>query len=131
MGMTDPIADMLTRIRNAVSARHERVDMPSSKLKVSIAKLMKDEGYISNYRIIKDKGHEILRLTLKYVDKNPIMLGIKRISRPGRRNYCGHDELPIIRGGLGVAIVSTSRGILTSTQAKKEKIGGELVCAMW
>ncbi|MDA8163157.1 MAG: 30S ribosomal protein S8 [Desulfobacteraceae bacterium] len=131
MGMTDPIADMLTRIRNAISARHERVDIPFSKLKVNIAKLMKDEGYIANYRLIKDKGHEILRVSLKYVDKNPILLGIKRLSTPGRRNYCSHNELPIIRGGLGIAIISTSKGILTSTQAKKEKVGGELVCAIW
>ena len=131
MGMTDPIADMLTRIRNAISARHERVDIPFSKLKVNIAKLMKDEGYIANYRLIKDKGHELLRIMLKYTGKNSIMIGLKRISRPGKRIYCGYNELPIIRGGLGIAIVSTSKGILTDTQARNDKIGGELVCAIW
>lgn len=131
MGMTDPIADMLTRIRNAISVKQERVDMPSSKLKISLAKLMKDEGYILNYRLIKDKGHELLRIMLKYTGKNSIMIGLKRISRPGKRIYCGYNELPIIRGGLGIAIVSTSKGILTDTQARNDKIGGELVCAIW
>jgi small subunit ribosomal protein S8 len=131
MGMTDPIADMLTRIRNAISVKQERVDMPSSKLKISLAKLMKDEGYILNYRLIKEKGHELLRIMLKYTGKNSIMIGLKRISRPGKRIYCGYNELPIIRGGLGIAIVSTSKGILTDAQARNDKIGGELVCAIW
>jgi small subunit ribosomal protein S8 len=131
MGMTDPIADMLTRIRNAISVKQERVDMPSSKLKISLAKLMKDEGYILNYRLIKEKGHELLRIMLKYTGKNSIIIGLKRISRPGKRIYCGYNELPIIRGGLGIAIVSTSKGILTDAQARNDKIGGELVCAIW
>ncbi|MGC8736799.1 MAG: 30S ribosomal protein S8 [Dissulfurimicrobium sp.] len=131
MGMTDPIADMLTRIRNAISARHDRVDMPSSKLKINIAKLMKDEGYILNYRIIKENGKDVLRIALKYVDKNPIILGLKRISKPGRRIYCSHNKLPTIRGGLGIAVISTSKGILTDVQAKNNKVGGELLCAIW
>lgn len=131
MGMTDPIADMLTRIRNATSVRQEYVDMPSSKLKINLAKLMKDEGYILNYRLIKDKGHELLRIMLKYSGKNSLIIGLKRISRPGRRVYCGYNELPVIHGGLGIAIVSTSKGILTDAQARNEKIGGELVCAIW
>jgi small subunit ribosomal protein S8 len=131
MSMTDPIADMLTRIRNAITARHERVDIPSSRMKGSIAGLMKEESYISNYRVIKDRGQGVLRIFLRYSGGEPVILGIKRISKPGRRVYCRGDEIPRIRGGFGIAIVSTSKGILTDSQAREMGVGGEVVCAVW
>jgi len=131
MSMTDPIADMLTRIRNAVSARRDRVDIPASNLKMSLAKLMKEEGYISNYRMIKDGTQGILRLFLRYREGVPMILGIRRISKPGRRVYCGKDDIPVIRGGLGMAIVSTSRGVLSDIQARQSGVGGEVICAVW
>ncbi|NIA08433.1 MAG: 30S ribosomal protein S8 [Nitrospiraceae bacterium] len=131
MSMTDPIADMLTCIRNASKARHERLDIPSSNLKVDIAKLLKEEGYISNFRIIKDRRQGILRIFLRYFDRQPVILGLKRISRPGRRMYCGKDKVPEIRGGLGTTIISTSRGVMTDIQAKRGGLGGEILCSIW
>lgn len=131
MSMTDPIADMLTCIRNASKARHERLDIPSSNLKVDVAKLFKEEGYISNFRIIKDRRQGILRIFLRYSDKQPVILGLRRISKPGRRVYCGKSEVPEIRGGLGTAVISTSKGVMTDAKAKRNGVGGEVLCTIW
>ncbi len=131
MSMTDPIADMLTRIRNAVKAKHDRVDIPASGIKKEIARILKEEGYISNYKFIKDGKQGILRLTLKYYQGQPSLKGLKRLSKPGRRLYAGYEDLPKIRNGLGIAIISTSKGVLTDAQARKLKVGGELICAVW
>ncbi|MEA1867037.1 MAG: 30S ribosomal protein S8 [Thermodesulfobacteriota bacterium] len=131
MSMTDPVADMLTRLRNANKARHDRVDIPSSNLKVGIAKLLKKEGYISNFRIFKDKRQKILRLFLRYSEGQPIILGLKRISSPGCRVYCKQSTIPKIRSGLGTAMISTSRGIMTDVEARQNNIGGEVLCAIW
>lgn len=130
--MTDPLADMLTRIRNASIARHEKVDIPSSNIKANIAKVLKNEGYIKNYKVIKDRRQGILRIYLKYGPGNePVIEGIKRISKPGRRIYSSSEGIPKIRSGLGVVILSTSKGILTDREARKMNVGGELLCAVW
>ncbi len=131
MSMTDPIADMLTRIRNAVRAGHEKVDIPASKLKLNIANLLKEEGFINSHRLIKDGKQGIIRITLRYHKGTPVLTDLQRISRPGRRIYADKDELPVIRGGLGVAIISTSKGVMTDSTAKAQGIGGEVVCAVW
>jgi small subunit ribosomal protein S8 len=131
MSMTDPIADMLTRLRNANKARHDRVDIPFSNLKVGIAKLLKKEGYISNFRIFKDRRQKILRLFLRYSDSQPVILGLKRISTPGCRVYCKKDTIPKIRVGLGTAVISTSKGIMSDVQARQNNVGGEVICAVW
>ncbi len=132
MSMTDPIADMLTRIRNANIAKHERVDIPASNLKIGIAKVLKNEGYIKNSKVIKDRKQGMLRIYLKYGAKNErIIEGIRRISKPGRRIYSGFEEIPKVRGGLGIMILSTSKGIMTDRDARKKKIGGELICSVW
>jgi small subunit ribosomal protein S8 len=129
---TDPIADMLTRIRNAVLIRNEKVDIPASKMKVEIAKLLKEEGFIKSYKIIKDKKQGVLRVTLKYTpDNDAIITGIKRISKPGRRVYVGKDEIPKAMGGVGVAILTTSKGLLTDKKCRQEGLGGEVVCFVW
>ena len=130
--MTDPIADMLTRIRNAYKARFEKVDIPSSRLKISIVSALKNEGYIKNYRVVTEGPKSILQVYLKYsAQKNPALSEVKRISKPGRRVYIGKDEIPQIKSGMGVAIVSTSKGILTDKQARQEGLGGELICSCW
>ncbi|MHB0970518.1 MAG: 30S ribosomal protein S8 [Thermoanaerobaculia bacterium] len=132
MSMTDPIADMLTRIRNGIQARHERVELPSSKLKVEIARILKGEGFISNYKVVEDGGRRVLRVYLKYAsDGEPVIHGIERISRPGRRVYRNKGEIPRVLGGLGLAIVSTSRGVLSGAEASKNGIGGEVLCQVW
>ena len=132
MAMTDPVADFLTRIRNACMARFERVDIPSSKTKVNIAKLLKEEGYIKNYKLIKDKRQGILRLYLRYDAENlPIIGGLERISKPSCRVYVRHDKIPLVLNGLGTAVLSTSRGILSDREARKQKLGGELLCKVW
>ena len=132
MYLTDPIADMLTRIRNANTVYHEMVDMPLSKMKVEVARILKDEGYIKNFKVLDDKGAGLLRLYLKYDDAgNPVIHGLTRVSRPGRRLYRGKDELPRVLGGLGIAIVSTSQGLLTGHDARKRGLGGEVVCSVW
>ena len=132
MAMTDPVADFLTRIRNACMARFERVDIPSSKTKVSIAKLLKEEGYIKNYKLIKDKKQGILRLYLRYDAENlPIIGGLERISKPSCRVYVRHDKIPLVLNGLGTAVLSTSKGILTDREARKQRVGGELLCKVW
>ena len=130
--MTDPIADMLTRIRNASKAKHEKVDIPSSKLKVEIAKILKDEGYIKNVKLVKDRRQGLIRVYLKYTDEEmPVIQGLKRISRPGCRVYTGNDSIPKVMAGLGTAILSTPKGIQTGRQAKKDNVGGEVICHVW
>lgn len=132
MSMTDPIADMLTRIRNGIQARHERVELPASKLKVEIAKILKSEGFISNYKLSDEKGQGTLRVYLKYSDDGePVIHGIERVSRPGRRVYRTKTEIPRVLGGLGVAIVSTSKGVLAGHEAAKSGVGGEILCQVW
>ncbi len=131
MSMTDPIADMLTRIRNGYQARHDKVEMPWSKMKENIAKILQEEGFINGYKVHKDGAKATLRVMLRYVDNKPIMLGIERISKPGRRIYKGHDDLPKVRNGVGVAIISTSKGLLTDEAARRERVGGEVICAVW
>jgi small subunit ribosomal protein S8 len=130
--MTDPIADMLTRIRNASRTKLEKVDIPSSKLKVEIAKILKDEGYVKNVKLVKDRKQGMIRVYLKYNDEEfATIQGIKRISRPGRRTYVASDSIPRVMGGLGVAILSTPKGIQTGKQAKKDNVGGEVICHVW
>jgi small subunit ribosomal protein S8 len=130
--MTDPIADMLTRIRNSILIKAEKVDIPASRLKVEIAKIMKEEGFIKSYKIIKDKKQGILRVTLKYTqDNRPIVEGLKRISKPGRRVYVGKDEVPSVVGGMGIAVVTTPKGILTDKTCRREGVGGEVLCYIW
>ena len=130
--MTDPIADMLTRIRNGNLAKQDKVDIPASNFKAGIAKVLKNEGYIKNSKIIKDRKQGLLRVYLKYGPKNERTIeGIKRVSKPGRRIYSGFEEIPKIRGGLGIMILSTSKGIMTDREARKKKMGGELICSVW
>jgi len=132
MTMTDPIADMLTRIRNANMVRHEKVDIPSSKIKESIAQILKDEGYIENFKIIEDVRQNIIRIQLKYdVDKKAVISKIERVSKPGRRVYVGNDEIPSVLRGYGVSVISTPKGILTDRNARKEKVGGEVLFKIW
>jgi len=134
----DPISNMLTSIRNAVAKNKERVDVPFSNIKASVAKLLKDEGFVSNYKVIDPKTDKsidrrgIIRITLKYTqDKRPVITGIKRVSRPGLRIYRPHDEIPRVRAAFGVSILSTSQGLLTDSEAKKQKVGGEVLCQVW
>ena len=133
MTMSDPIADMLTRIRNANTAKHDTVDIPASKMKVAIAGILVDEGYIEKYDILEDGSFKTIRITMKYgSDKNEkIISGIKRISKPGLRVYAGKDESPSVLGGLGVAILSTNKGIVTDKEAKKLAVGGEVLAFVW
>ncbi len=134
MTMSDPIADMLTRIRNANTAKHDSVDVPSSKMKASIAKILLDEGYIKSYDIIKDEhGFDVIHIELKYgKDKNEkIITGIKRISKPGLRVYANKDELPKVLGGLGIALISTNKGVITDKEARKLNVGGEVLAFVW
>lgn len=132
MSMTDPIADMLTRIRNAGKARFDKVDIPASRMKISLARILKEEGYIKNYKVIKDNRQGLLRLYLKYSEHQiPLIQGLRRVSTPGRRVYCGHAELPKVQGGLGVAVISTSQGVVTDRIARKLQVGGEVLCEIW
>ena len=135
MSMTDPIADMLTRIRNGIQARHDRVEMPTSKLKVEVARILKSEGFISNYKLLaaeEGKVQGTLRVYLKYSDDGePVIHGIERVSRPGRRVYRGKEEIPKVLGGLGLAIVSTSKGVLSGAEAARTGVGGEVLCQVW
>ena len=133
MTMSDPIADMLTRIRNANTAKHDTVDVPSSKMKVAIADILEKEGYITKYEIVEDGNFKTIRITLKYgADKNEkIITGIKRISKPGLRVYAGKDEIPRVLGGLGIAILSTNQGIITDKEARKLQVGGEVLAFVW
>ncbi len=133
MTMSDPIADMLTRIRNANTAKHDTVDIPASKIKISIAEILLNEGYIKKFDIVEDGSFKTIRVTLKYgEDKNTkIITGLKRISKPGLRVYAGKDELPKVLGGLGVAIISTNRGVITDKEARKLNVGGEVLAFVW
>ena len=133
MTMSDPIADMLTRIRNANTAKHDTVDVPSSKMKLAIADILVDEGYIAKYDLVDDGAFKVIRITLKYgADKNDkIITGIKRISKPGLRVYAGKDELPRVLGGLGCAIISTNQGVITDKKARELQVGGEVLCYVW
>ncbi len=133
MTMSDPIADMLTRIRNANTAKHDTVDIPASKMKLSIAQILLDEGYIKKYDVVEDGNFKTIRVTLKYgADKSEkIITGIKRISKPGLRVYAGRDELPRVLGGLGVAIISTNQGVITDKEARKLNVGGEVLAFVW
>ncbi len=129
---SDPIADMLTRIRNASRAEHEKVDIPASKLKVRIAGLLKDEGFIKNFRLLEDTKQGVLRVYLKYGAANEkIISGLVRVSTPGRRVYVTHDRIPSILGGMGVALLSTSKGVVTDRDARKQKMGGEVLAYVW
>ncbi len=132
MSMTDPLADMLTRIRNAGQAGHDKVDIPASRMKIALARIFKEEGFIKNYKVIKDNRQGILRVYLKYdEEQKPIIQCIERVSRPGLRVYVGYEDLPRVQGGLGVAVISTSKGVLTDRQARKLKVGGEVLCQIW
>jgi small subunit ribosomal protein S8 len=130
---TDPIADMLTRIRNAVRARHARVELPASKLKIEIARVLKEEGYISTYKIVDEsKTHKALRVFLKYTpDKRSVITDLRRVSRPGSRRYVSTTEIRSVVGGLGINILTTPRGVMTGRTARKERVGGELLCEVW
>jgi small subunit ribosomal protein S8 len=130
--MTDPIADMLTRIRNALTVSYESVDMPASKTKVNIAKVLKAEGMVRNYKVIKDGPQKVLRVVLKYdADGNPVITGLKRVSKPGCRVYSGSDSVPRVLNGYGINILSTSRGLLTDREARSQNVGGEILCSVW
>ena len=131
--MTDPIADMLTRIRNANTAKHDTVDVPSSKMKLAIAKILLDEGYIKSYELVENGNFNDIRITLKYgASKNEkIISGLQRISKPGLRVYANQEELPKVLGGLGVAIISTNKGVITDKEARKLGVGGEVLCFVW
>lgn len=129
--VTDPIADMLTRIRNAQMARHRRVDMPVSKLKVEVARLLKDNHYIHDFKVLDDGKHPVLRLYLKYFQDRPVIRELRRVSKPGLRQYVGVDEIPRVRNGLGMALLSTSRGVMTDREARAAKVGGELLAIVW
>ena len=132
MSMTDPIADMLTRIRNGITSHHERVELPASKLKIEVARILKSEGFIRNFKVNEEKPQPVLRIDLKYSeDGEPVIHGIERISRPGRRVYRNKQEIPRVLGGLGLAIVSTSKGVLSGQDAVKSGVGGEVLCQVW
>lgn len=132
MSMTDPIADMLTRIRNAMMRRHESVLMPASRIKVDIARLLKEEGFIRDARVVPQGERKALKIDLKYLnEEESVIMGIERVSTPGRRVYVGHERIPKVKGGYGVAILSTNRGVLTDKQSRQAKVGGEVLCYVW
>ena len=132
MNLTDPVADFLTRIRNAHRSRHQKLDVPASRLKAEIARILKEEGYIANYKPVEENGQSVLRVYLKYSSDNSSPISdLKRVSRPGCRVYVGHSEIPRVLGGLGINILTTPRGVMTGRQARKEGVGGELLCEIW
>ena len=132
MNMTDPVADMISRIRNGVRAKLPKVDVPSSKLKVEIARILKDEGYVSNFKVTADDKQGVLRVYLKYgPGMERVITDLQRVSRPGCRIYCGKDQIPRVYGGLGIKILSTSRGVMTGKTAAREGVGGEIICNVW
>ncbi len=132
MTISDPIADMLTRIRNAIMARHDSVLIPASRMKLSIARILKDEGFINDYEVLRSKPHRVIKIYIKYSGKNqPVLSGLERVSKPGLRVYVQQREVPRVYGGLGIAIVSTSKGVMTGQQAWRQGVGGELLCYMW
>ncbi len=132
MTTSDPIADMLTRVRNALQARHPKVDVPASRLKMDIARILKEEGYIANFKMAEDGGKKSIRIYLKYTPGNvPVISRIERVSRPGCRVYVGSKEAPPVLGGLGINILTTPRGVMTGAAARRENVGGELLCRVW
>ena len=132
MVMTDPLADLCTRIRNASRAKHDLVEVPASKPKEAVAKILRDEGYIKAYRVVEDEKQGVLKIYLRYrEDGEPVISGIRRISKPGLRRYVGSDEMPTVMGGLGIAVLTTSQGMMTSKEAQKRNVGGELICEVW
>jgi small subunit ribosomal protein S8 len=131
MSIYDPIADMLTRVRNALMARHNEVEIPLSKMKAAVAKALQDEGYIMGFDTAEDGKQGILRIQLKYSGNTSVIEGIKRVSKPSRRVYVSHDEIPKVMSGLGISILSTPRGVMSDRMARKERLGGEVVCSVW
>jgi len=132
MSMTDPIADLLTRIRNATKEKHEKLEVPASRLKANVVRVLKEEGYIKNFRLMREEGRPVIKVYLKYTQEgNSVIQGIRRVSRPGLRRYSGYETMPRPLGGAGVAIVSTSKGVTTGHKARLQKIGGEILCEVW
>ena len=132
MNLTDPVADFLTRIRNSIRARHQKLDVPASKLKAEIARILKDEGYIANFKATEENGQKILRVYLKYGTNNEAAIrDLQRVSRPGCRVYVGRDEIRRVQGGLGISIMTTPKGVMTGRQARREGVGGEILCEVW
>ena len=129
--VTDPIADMLTRIRNALMAHHDSVLMPASRIKLSLAKILKEEGFITDYTVLKGKPQRMIKISLKYINGHPAIAGLERVSKPGLRLYAGRKEIPRVYGGLGVAILSTSKGLMTGQEAWRRNFGGEMLCYVW
>jgi small subunit ribosomal protein S8 len=132
MSMSDPVADMLTKIRNGTMASHDTVDIPGSRVRINIAKILKSEGFIKNYKIISDRGQGVIKIFLKYDETGePIINGLKRVSKPSCRVYAKNDKIPLVQNGYGINILSTSKGVMTDKQARKMKVGGEILCAIW
>ena len=132
MSFTDPVADLLTRIRNAINARQQKLDVPASKLKMEIARILKEEGYLANFKATEENGQKVLRLYLKYGSNNDAAItNLARVSRPGCRVYVGHNEIPRVLGGLGISILTTPKGVMTGRQARKSGVGGEVLCEVW
>ena len=132
MSFTDPVADLLTRIRNAINARQQKLDVPASKLKMEIARILKEEGYLANFKATEESGQKVLRLYLKYGANNDAAItNLARVSRPGCRVYVGHNEIPRVLGGLGISILTTPKGVMTGRQARKTGVGGEILCEVW
>jgi small subunit ribosomal protein S8 len=129
--VTDPIADMLTRIRNAIMAHHDSVLIPTSRIKLSMAKILKDEGFIADYTVLRGKPQRVIKILLKYIDGRPAIVGLERVSKPGLRMYVGRGEIPRVYGGLGITILSTSKGVMTGQEAWRRNLGGELLCYVW
>lgn len=131
MSVSDPVADYLTRIRNAISAGHESVNIPASRVKLEMTRILKEEGYIQNYKHQEHEKQGVIRILLKYVDGSSVITGLNQVSRPGRRIYCDKEKIPVVIGGLGISIVSTSRGIMTGGDCRKSGVGGEVLCKIW
>src|SRR5574337_2158108 len=132
MGVTDPVADLLARIRNALQARHQKLDVPSSKLKLEIARILKEEGFIANFKAVEEDGHKVLRVYLKYSSNDEAAISnLARVSKPGCRVYVRRSEIPRVLGGMGINILTTPRGVMTGRQARKEGVGGEVLCEVW
>jgi small subunit ribosomal protein S8 len=132
MSMTDPIADLLTRIRNATKEKHEKMEVPASRLKANVVRVLKEEGYIKNFRLMREEGRPVIKVFFKYTDHgHSVIQGIRRVSRPGLRQYSGYEGMPKPLGGAGIAIVSTSKGVITGHKARNLKVGGEVLCEVW
>ena len=132
MSLTDPVADFLARIRNAIGARHQKLDVPASKLKLELARILKEEGYIANFKQVEEAGHKVVRVYLKYGANNEaVITNLERVSRPGCRVYVGRNEIPRVLGGLGINILTTPKGVMTGREARKQGVGGEVLCEIW